>query len=116
VFNTQWEQYPFLYFWNSDNTYVIGIDPSLMYYQDARRYWLWRHIANDEPATCDHPQCGGNVRSITSAIEEDFGARTVVVEHERNPRLEQVLRSASYREVYRDGACSLFALSNAERR
>ena len=34
VFNTQWEQYQFLYFWNSENTYLIGIDPSFMYYED----------------------------------------------------------------------------------
>jgi hypothetical protein len=113
VFNTQWEQYPFLYFWNSQNMYVIGIDPSFMYHQDARRYWLWRHIANDEPTTCGLPRCGsGESRSILATIVDEFGIRSVVVEHENNPRLERILRAASANEVYRDKACSLFSLSD----
>jgi len=117
VFNTQWEQYPFLYFWNSQNRYVIGMDPSFMYYQDARRYWLWRHIANDEPTTCGRPRCGsGDSRSIPSTIVGEFGTLSVVVEHENNPRLEQILRAASAKEVYHDTACSLYSLSDPQRR
>ena len=57
MFNTQWEQYPFLYFWNSQNTYITGIEPAVMFVRDARRYWLWRHIANDEPMTCGSAMC-----------------------------------------------------------
>jgi hypothetical protein len=116
VFNTQWEQYPFLYFWNSDNTYVAGIDPSMMYYQDPRRYWLWRHIANDELETCDRSQCSeGNSRSIPLTIQKEFGAQFVVIEHERNPRLEQTLQRAITKEAYRDAVCSLFSLGDVPR-
>ena len=114
VFNTQWEQYPFLYFWNSRNTYIVGIEPSLMLHQDARRYWLWRHIANDEPSTCGQPRCGASEsRSIDSTVTAEFGAGFVILEHDKNPRLEALLgRDAAFREVYHDDACAVFAVRN----
>jgi hypothetical protein len=117
VFNTQWEQYPFLYFWNSQNIYVAGIDPTLMYSVNARRYWLWSHVASDEPTTCGVSQCGpADSRGIPSTIVEEFGACSVLTEHQRNPRLEQMLREGSAKEVYRDPACSLFVLEDGKRR
>ena len=117
VFNTQWEQYPFLYFWNSQNTYVAGIDPTLMYSVNARRYWLWSHVAGDEPTTCGVSECSpADSRGIPSTIVEEFGARSVLIEHQRNPRLEQMLRQGPAKEVYRDRACSLFFLADAGQR
>jgi hypothetical protein len=116
VFNTQWEQYPFLYFWNSQSTYVTGIEASMMYYHDTRRYWLWRHIANDEPSTCDLPQCTAiDAKSIHSTVVEDFGAEFVIVEHDKNKRLKQILLDyPGFQEVYRDQDCSLFTVSKAQ--
>ena len=110
VFNTQWEQYPFLYFWNSQSTYLVGIDPSFMLHQVPHRYWLWRHIANDQPSTCGVPTCNGSgIREIGKVVSEDFGAAFVIVEHDRNPRLDQILQgSPEFHEVYRDSFCSLF--------
>ena len=109
VFNTQWEQYQFLYFWNSANTYLIGIDPSFLYYRDRPRYFLWEHISNDEIATCPAVKCTpGNSRDIPSTVAADFGARTILTAHETNPRVEQALRSAHIPEIYHDQWCSLF--------
>jgi len=112
VFNTQWEQYPFLFFWNSRNTYITGIDPSLMLRQDPRRYWLWRHVSDDADFTCDIPKCAGDdLKSVPDTVIEDFGAPFLVLEHDKNPHLEAMLgKDLSSREVYRDDFCSVFAL------
>jgi hypothetical protein len=111
VFNTQWEQYPFLYFWNSQSTYLIGIEPSIMFARDARRYWLWRHIANDDSRTCGGPKCTAeNSQSISSTLME-FGAGFVIVELDKNARLSDILRNTpATSEVYRDAACSVFRI------
>jgi len=58
VFNPQWGYYNLLYYLDSRDQYVIGIDPTFMYLTDSGRYWLWRHISEDETATCDRPDCG----------------------------------------------------------
>jgi hypothetical protein len=114
VFNTQWEQYPFLFFWNSQNRYIVGIDPSFFLRQDPRRYWLWRHIANEDPSVCGAPHCeAGDSKDIGAVVADDFGARFVVMELDKNPGLDQVLRNhPGFREVYRDRACALFERAN----
>ena len=113
VFNTHWGQYNLLYYLNSRDQYVVGIDPTFMYLMDSRRYWLWRHISDDEAVTCDRPDCGsGPSKAIASAIIEDFGASHVVVEHRANPKLDAYLRGArEFEEVYRDELTSLHAVA-----
>jgi len=112
VFNTQWEQYPFLYFWNSQNTYLTGIESSIMFVRDRPRFWLWRHIANDEPQTCRELKCtAANAQSIPATLAE-FGAEFVLVEHDKNARLIGILRDTpGASEPYRDPACSVFRLT-----
>src|SRR5262249_47506018 len=114
VFNTQWEQYPFLYFWNSQSTYLTGIESSIMYVRDMRRYWLWRHIANDEPETCGSPLwMARNTQSIRSTLME-FGAGFVIVERDKNRRLSEILGNMpEATEVYGDAACLVFRLARA---
>src|SRR5262249_50290740 len=111
VFNTQWGHYHFLYFLNSQSKYVIGIDPTFMFLMDSGRYWLWRHVSNDEPSTCDRQVCTPDVaRKIDDVIARDFGAAFVLVERVKNPRLWESLRASSaFREVHRDEVASVFA-------
>jgi hypothetical protein len=111
VFNTQWEQYPFLYFWNSQNTYVTGIEPAVMFIRDSRRYWLWRHIANDEPVTCGNPVCTSENSTDIDSTFSEFGAAFVFIDHKNNPKLDQNLgRMADATEVYHDSNCSVFSI------
>ena len=43
----------------------------------------------------------------------EFGAGFVILEHDKNPRLEALLgRDAAFREVYHDDACAVFAVRN----
>jgi hypothetical protein len=113
VFNTHWGQYNLLYYLDSRDQYIIGIDPTFMYLMDPRRYWLWRHISDDEAVTCGRPDCGsGPSRAIASAIIHDFGASHVVVEPKNNPKLDAYLRgSREFEEVYRDALTSLYAVA-----
>ncbi len=114
VANAQWDEYPFLYFWNARNRYVIGIDPTLLYLSDPRKYWFWRHIAEDETGTCDHERCAPSESgSIAQAVQDGLHARYILTEHFRNPRVEAVLAADNrVREVYRDAECSLFAIQD----
>ncbi len=109
IFNTHWGVYHFLYYLNSRDQYIVGIDPTFMYLMDAGRYWLWRHISNDEPVTCDQPFCKAVSKSISAAITEDFHAGYVIVDRAKNPHLDAYLGSSPvFKEVYRDSLTSLF--------
>lgn len=95
VFNTHWEQYPFLYFWNWRSRYITGMDPTFLYFTDARRYWLWRHVSDDAPD------------KDVADVAHEFGARYILVDRSLNPKLTGLLRGRMP-EVYQDSAISLF--------
>lgn len=111
VVNSRWDQYPFLYFWNSESRYLTGVDPTFLYLADARTYWIWRHLSDDDASTCPEPTCKTGARTeAAEALFRDIGAGFVLTDHARNPRIEDALRkSPSAREVYRDASFSLFA-------
>jgi hypothetical protein len=115
VVANRWDQYARLFFWNAENTYVTGVAPEFMFLRDPGKYWLWRHITDDESRTCAQWKCSsGDARDVVETVARDLNAGYVVTEHDRSPRLEALLRgSPRAREVYRDGACSLFAIRAA---
>ncbi len=122
VVNTHWEQYPLLYFWNWRSRYVTGIDPTFLYLNDPRRFWLWRHMADDSLPLCGQRACQQmEAVSLTDAVAEGLGARYVIVDRKANPKLDAALRGEEkIREAFRDDGVSVFAVmgesSAAEKR
>jgi len=111
VADVQWGDYQFLYFLNTQNRYLVGIEPTMMYRMDPRKYWLWRHISNDETTTCDQEFCEATAQrqDIASAFRTELGTRYVFTEHIANPRLEMILKQTNgVREVYRDDGYSIY--------
>jgi hypothetical protein len=97
VFTTGWDDFPHMFFWNTHNTYLVGLDPTYTSIEDPERYQLWRSIAQ------------GRVAAPSRQIRERFDAPYVLTDlrHERfiqmaaaDPGLEQVLRTRTV-VVYR---------------
>jgi hypothetical protein len=113
VFNTHWEQFPYLFYYNARNYYVVGMDPTFMYIFDKQKYWLWQHLADDAVATCAKPVCAAtDSKTPLAAIKDDFGAAYVLVEEAWNPRLKKALdQSSGLEKVYQDAKTSLFRVN-----
>jgi len=114
VANTQWNDYQLLFFLNSRNRYLIGIEPTFMYLAAPGKYWLWQHISDDEASTCGHEACTDGERTdIVSALRQELGADYVLTDHGLNPNLERILGAESnVAEVYRDAAFSLYRVDS----
>jgi hypothetical protein len=112
VANAQWGDYHYLFFWNSTNRYVIGIEPTTTYRMDPKKYWIWRHMSDDERLTCDHEICAeGEHSDIAAAVAGGLHARYIFTDHQLNPTLESILRSrAGVTEAFRDSYFSVFRL------
>lgn len=91
VWNTQWQQYPFLYFWNPHSRYLTGMDPTLFYNLDQKRYWEWRKFADDDAANAP-------VRKML----QEFGVTHLVVDQRVTPHLSDVLERAGSRKVFEE--------------
>jgi hypothetical protein len=96
VFHTDWDDFPMLFFYNTHNTYIIGLDPDFMRLKDEKLFRRYEDITL------------GRVREMEDEILNDFGCEYVFTDNDhgdfinlanQRPRMEKVF-SDRYTTVY----------------
>lgn len=79
VFNVNWGDFSKLFFYNSDNYYILGLDPKFLYLKSPEKYWLYSHIGDG--IVCGKEECehGENGRAISDVMKKEFNADYVYV-------------------------------------
>jgi hypothetical protein len=90
VFQTDWDDFPRLFYYNTHNTYLVGLDPTYMQFYDAELYDRWVDITR------------GRVDLPGAAILNEFGARYVHSDLLHGGFLEKASQDPLLVEVYRD--------------
>jgi hypothetical protein len=97
VFHTDWDDFPMLYFYNTHNTYLVGLDPDFMRLKDEKLFRRYEDITL------------GRVAEPEEEILYDFGCEYIITDNDhgdflniagRRPRLERVF-SDRYTTVFR---------------
>jgi hypothetical protein len=90
IFQTDWDDFPRLFFYNTQNTYLIGLDPTYMLYYNQDLYYTWVDITK------------GRIDNPSALIAGNFGSEYVLsdLKHTnflkvaaKDPRLIEVFRS-----------------------
>ncbi len=104
VFNSQWDQFPQMFFYDDKNYYIAGIDPTFIYIRNPEDYQKWKTI------TDEHPELWTDSAEIHRQIKEDFNSKYILVEPGRNPRLAKFLTNQPewYEIHYQDEITTLF--------
>jgi len=97
VFNAYWDNFPNLFFWNSHNYYISGMDPIFQYSFSQDLYWKAYFIAyNGQPITCGEMKCTEDkVEDIGLVLKRDFKAKYIIVEHRRSSNLYKNLEEGN---------------------
>ncbi len=90
VFQTDWDDFPRLFFYNTHNTYLIGLDPTYMQLYDANLYDQWVSITQ------------GEVQQPSGIIRTRFGSSYVLTDQDHAAFLFQAKNDPGMLEVYRD--------------
>ena len=101
VFNTDWDDFPYLFFFNSRTYYVVGLDQLYMAQFDQRLFDLWKAIRD------------GSVENPSRVIREEFGAEYVVVDVAGKQRVLFGYRAAAdpnMRKVFQDSYCAVYRI------
>lgn len=98
IFQTDWDDFPRLYFYDSDKNYTLGLDPTYMQLDDAALYGDWVQITE------------GQVFQPSYAIRERFHAQYVFTDLEHGPFLQQAAQDAGLQEIYRDAYAVIFVV------
>jgi hypothetical protein len=108
VFNVNWDRFGELFFWDPQNYYINGMDPIFEYAYDPHLCWKNRYYELDtvDEYTCgDYPCSDEQVARTYDALKHDFHASYVVLEAERNPKLNQYLSGAAgFTKMFESGS------------
>jgi hypothetical protein len=96
VFQTDWDDFPRLFYYNTHNTYLIGLDPTYMQLYDPGLYDLWVLITQ------------GNVENPSKIIASRFGSQYVHTDLKHGSFIRVAGGDPGLKEVYRDGQAILY--------
>ena len=90
VFQTDWDDFPRLFFYNTHNTYLVGLDPTYLQLYNADLYDEWVEITQ------------GRVDRPSHSIEARFGGQYVLTDLQHREFINRAAEDPSLIEVYRD--------------
>jgi hypothetical protein len=96
VFQTDWDDFPRLFFYNSNNVYTAGLDPTYLQLYDQELYELWVAITR------------GEVERPSDPIVARFGGAYVVSDLRHTEFLRRAADDPGLAEVFRDGDAVVF--------
>jgi hypothetical protein len=99
VFQTDWDDFPRLFFYNTHNTYLAGLDPTYLQMYDPALYETWVDITQ------------GDVEDPSERIASMFGARYIHSDLNHRDFLRVAGQDSGLTEVYRDGQSVIFEVT-----
>jgi hypothetical protein len=96
VFQTDWDDFPRLFYYNTHNTYLIGLDPTYLQLYDAELYDLWVDITQ------------GKVENPSEVIATAFDSRYIHTDLNHGDFLQAAAEDPGLKEVYRDDQAVIF--------
>jgi hypothetical protein len=99
VFQTDWDDFTRLFFYNSDLQYTAGLDPTFMERHDAELFDEWVAITR------------GKVENPSNNIRQRFGAEYVFSDLKHDNFLDQAAQDPGLEEIYRDEYAVIFVVN-----
>ncbi len=98
IFQTDWDDFPRLFFYDTYNTYMVGLDPTYMQLYDSDLYNLWVSITD------------GKVYNLSQVIPGEFGAYYVVTDLQHKGFIAKASIDPDMHEVYRDSLSVVYQI------
>jgi hypothetical protein len=90
VFHTDWDEFPMLFYFNTHNTYLVGLDPDFMRLKNEKLFRSWEAITR------------GKVRQPEDAILNDFGCEYVLTDNDHPEFIALANKNPRMRKMYED--------------
>jgi hypothetical protein len=100
IFQTDWDDFPLLFFYNTANIYTVGLDPTFMEQYDRALFAEWVKITR------------GQIERPGALIRSHFNAAYVLTDLRHQAFLKQAASDPRMKEVYRDQYAAVFVVSD----
>lgn len=99
IMHTDWDDFPHLFYHNSQNYYIVGLDPTFMYNYDRKLYQLYADITmakiND---------------NLSELIKDNFKAKYFIVQKGREALRQNLQKDLNFIKVYEDKDALLYMI------
>ena len=102
IFNTDWDDFPKLFFYDTDHRYISGLDPTYLLHENPELSELYKRITL------------GDEENPGPIIRNRFGARYVFTDNEHEDFYAQALDSGWFDEVYADQNCTVLRIRDVQ--
>lgn len=98
VFYNNWGLWPLMFYYNTHNQYILGMDPTFLYEYDQELFWLWKNISYyglycARQSACLEIAPRDNAKLIKTAIKEKFQADYILLINNEEQPLAKFLLS-----------------------
>jgi asparagine N-glycosylation enzyme membrane subunit Stt3 len=100
VFQTDWDDFTRLFFYNTEAIYTAGLDPTYLELYDADLYDVWVDITK------------GRVEKPSQIIRERFGGQYIFSDLKHDDFIEEAEADPQIEELYRDEYAVIYAVLN----
>lgn len=90
IFNTDWDDFPMLFYYSPNNAYIVGLDPTYLYDRDSELWKVYKDITL------------GDDGNPAPKIRDRFGAEYVFTDNEHPGFLQIAEDSGDFEKVYED--------------
>ncbi|MFA4818274.1 MAG: hypothetical protein WC621_00305 [Patescibacteria group bacterium] len=98
IFQSDWSNFPVLWYNDLHNYYLTGLDQTFMYEYDRDKYWLWQAAA------------AGEKRNLYDIARYNFGASYILLDRDYPKMLLWLNRDKRFKKVYSDQEAIIYAL------
>ena len=99
IFHADWDDFPALFYYNSKNYYLVGLDPTFMYNYDADLYEEWVEITT-----------GKNKKDLYDKITKNFKAKLIFLDNEHTAFNDYLFISPNFQLVYSDNEARVYKI------
>jgi hypothetical protein len=100
IFHNDWDDWPFLFFHNEQNYYVVGLDPTFMYNLNADLYQEWSDAT-----------LGRNTIPLNNLIPQKFNSKYILVDSEHLALERQIIADGNFERVFSDEETRVYRLT-----
>ena len=99
IFHDNWDSSPYLFYYNTHNYYLVGLDPTFMYLANQNLYWSWVNITT-----------GKQTGNLKKTIQEKFHSNYVFVDKNHQSLENNLIKSNDFKLVYQDEEARVYEI------
>jgi hypothetical protein len=117
VLNASWDLFPILLFYNHQNYYCNGMDPTFMYIKNPQNYWLWRNLTS-RGLFCNEEKCDEekqkvsqeNIGEIVRFLKEKLNGDYLLLTARNEKFIDFLNSSKDFERIFKRGKIEIYRI------